>query len=87
MPSAQPRDSRLLITVVDQTGGVLPGATVTIAGQDDATKSVLIEPATASAEGVAMFVGLRPGRTRSRPRILRLRSARQPGRARARRRQ
>ncbi len=60
--SAQPRDSRLLITVVDQTGGVLPGATVTIAGQDDATKSVLIEPTTASAEGVAMFVGLRPGR-------------------------
>jgi hypothetical protein len=60
--SAQPRDSRLLITVVDQTGGVLPGATVTIAGQDDATKSVLIEPATASAEGVAVFVGLRPGR-------------------------
>jgi hypothetical protein len=60
--SAQPRDSRLLITVVDQTGGALPGATVTIAGQDDATKSVLIEPATASADGVAMFGGLRPGR-------------------------
>jgi hypothetical protein len=60
--SAQSRDSRLIITVVDQTGGVLPGATVTIAGQDDATKSVLIEPATASADGVATFGGLRPGR-------------------------
>ena len=60
--SAQSRDSRLIITVVDQTGGVLPGATVTIPGQDDATKSVLIEPATASAEGVATFGRLRPGR-------------------------
>jgi len=60
--SAQPRDSRLVITVVDQTGGVLPGATVTIAGQDEATKSVLIEPATASPEGMATFGGLRPGR-------------------------
>jgi len=60
--SAQPRDSRLVIIVVDQTGGVLPGATVTIAGQDDATKSVLIEPATASPEGMATFGGLRPGR-------------------------
>jgi hypothetical protein len=60
--SAQPRDTRLLITVVDQTGGVLPGATVTIAGQDDATKSVLIEPVRASAQGLATFDGLRPGR-------------------------
>lgn len=60
--SAQPRDTRLLITVVDQTGGVLPGATVTIAGQDDATKSVLIEPVTATAQGVATFDRLRPGR-------------------------
>ena len=33
---AQPRDGRLSITVVDQTGGVLPSAVVTIAGQDEA---------------------------------------------------
>jgi hypothetical protein len=60
--AAQPRDGRLSITVVDQTGGVLPGAVVTIAGQDDAIKSVLIEPVTANAQGVATFGGLRPGR-------------------------
>ena len=60
--AAQARDGRLSITVVDQTGGVLPGAIVTLAGQDDAIKSVLIEPVTASAQGVATFGGLRPGR-------------------------
>src|SRR5215470_5408193 len=59
---AQPRDGRLSITVVDQTGGVLPSAIVTIAGQDEPVKSVLIEPATANARGVATFGGLRPGR-------------------------
>ena len=59
---AQPRDGRLSITVVDQTGGVVPSAVVTIAGQDEAMKSVLIEPVTANALGVATFRGLRPGR-------------------------
>jgi hypothetical protein len=59
---AQPRDGRLSITVVDQTGGVLPSAVVTIAGQDEAMKSVLMEPVTANAQGVATFRGLRPGR-------------------------
>jgi carboxypeptidase family protein len=60
--AAQARDGRLWIAVVDQTGGVLPGAIVTIAGQDDAMKSVLIEPGTANAQGLATFSGLRPGR-------------------------
>src|SRR5215468_11384527 len=59
---AQSRDGRLSITIVDQTGGVLPGAVVTIAGQDEAVKSMLIEPVTANAQGVATFGGLRPGR-------------------------
>src|SRR5882724_4169881 len=59
---APPRDTRLVITVVDQTGGVLPGATVTIAGQDEATKSVVIDAVTATDQGVAAFPGLRPGR-------------------------
>jgi hypothetical protein len=60
--AAQTRDGSLSVTVVDQTAGVLPGAIVTIAGQDDAMKSVLIEPVTANAQGVAIFSGLRPGR-------------------------
>jgi hypothetical protein len=76
--SAQPRDSRLLITVVDQTGGVLPGATVTIAGQDDATKSVLIEQATASG-GRGDVRGLRPGRYAIKAEFSGFDPARQPG--------
>ncbi len=57
-----PRDSRLAVTVVDQTGGVLPGATVTIGGMDTANKAPAIAPVVASDQGVATFTGLRPGR-------------------------
>src|SRR2546421_12864835 len=56
------RDGRLVVTVVDQTGGVLPGATVTIAGLEDANKAAAIAPVAASEQGVATFTGLRPGR-------------------------
>ena len=62
MTAAQARDGSLSVTVVDQTAGVLPGAIVTIAGQDDAMTSVRIEPVTANAQGVAIFSGLRAGR-------------------------
>jgi hypothetical protein len=57
-----PRDGRLIITVLDQTGGVLPGATVTIGGMDDANKTAVIPAVTATEQGVATFSGLRPGR-------------------------
>src|SRR5438046_10408663 len=57
-----PRDGRLIVTVVDQTGGVLPGATVTIGGMDDGNRAATIHPATANEQGVATFAGLRPGR-------------------------
>ena len=57
-----PRDGRLLITVIDQTGGVLPGATVTLAGMDDANRAAAIAPVVATEQGVATFTGLRPGR-------------------------
>ena len=33
------RDGKLLVTVVDQSGGVLPGAMVTVTGLEDATKA------------------------------------------------
>jgi hypothetical protein len=36
---APARDAKLILTVTDQTAGVLPGATVTITGLDAATKS------------------------------------------------
>jgi hypothetical protein len=58
---APPRDGRLLVTVVDQTRAVLPGATVTITGLDDATKAVTRDPAKASDQGVATIT-LPPGR-------------------------
>ena len=45
---------KLLVTVVDQTGGVLPTAPVTIAGQDEATRTTALT-ALASAEGIATF--------------------------------
>jgi len=56
------REGRLTVTVVDQTGGVLPGATVTIGSMDDANKSAAIAPTTTTEQGVALFSGLRPGR-------------------------
>jgi hypothetical protein len=56
------RNGRLTVTVVDQTGGVLPGAIVTIAGMDSATKSAEIAPVVAGEQGIATFTDLRPGR-------------------------
>lgn len=56
------RGGKLLVTVVDQTGGVLPNATVTIAGQDAATTTVTFSPATSSSAGIATFENLVPGR-------------------------
>lgn len=59
---AQPaRTGRLLVTVADQTGAIIPAATVTIAGIDDATKAV-VAPGTTSEQGVAAVEGLVPGR-------------------------
>src|SRR5262249_7494303 len=60
---AQPaRDGRLTVTVIDQTGGVLPGASVTIGGMDDGNRAATIAPGGATEQGVATFTGLRPGR-------------------------
>lgn len=53
---------RLLITVVDQTGAVLPTAAVTLAGQDDQTRATALPPLVASDSGVATVEGLAPGR-------------------------
>jgi len=56
------RDGRLLVTVVDSTGGVLQGATVTAVGIESATKGVTIAPVKATEQGLATFDRLRPGR-------------------------
>ena len=55
-------EGRLLITVVDQTRAVIPNATVTLAGIEDATKAAAIDPAQTSGQGLATIAGLVPGR-------------------------
>ena len=52
----------LVVTVVDTTGAVLPGATVKVAGIEAADKSVPIAPVIATADGTATIQKLAPGR-------------------------
>ncbi len=56
------RNGALLVTVVDETRGVLPGATVTLTGIDQSTKAETIAPVTATDKGLAAFAQLLPGR-------------------------
>jgi hypothetical protein len=56
-----PRDGRLIITVADQTGAVLPNARVTITPQDTPGAAAL-PTITTSAQGIATFQALAPGR-------------------------
>jgi len=44
-PAATPATGTLIVTVTDQTGAVLPAASVTIAGQEPATKANAPAPA------------------------------------------
>jgi Carboxypeptidase regulatory-like domain len=57
-----PHDAKLLVTVVDPSGGVIPDATVTVVGLDEATKASDIAPVKTSDKGVATFDNLAPGR-------------------------
>ena len=59
---AQTRSATLAVTVVDQTGAVIGGATVTVAGTDDVTKAAAPGAVTTSKEGVATLPDLVPGR-------------------------
>src|SRR5437660_483746 len=60
---AQPASGgSLRVTVVDQTGAVIVGATVTVAAADEATKAVAIAPVRTSDTGVAIVPALTPGR-------------------------
>jgi hypothetical protein len=51
-----------VVTVSDPSGAVVPDATVTVIGLDDAVKSVTIPPAKSAANGTATFEDLTPGR-------------------------
>jgi hypothetical protein len=57
-----PRDGKLLVTVVDQTRAVIPGAAVTVTGLEEATKTAPIAPVQTSDQGVATLAGLKLGR-------------------------
>jgi hypothetical protein len=56
------RDTRLLVTVADPSGGVIPGAKVSLVGLDDATRAAAIAPVQTSSQGIATLSGLVPGR-------------------------
>src|SRR5262245_66295941 len=56
------RDAILQVTVVDETRGVLPGATVTLAGIDASNKARTIPPGSASPQGQVKFEHVVPGR-------------------------
>src|SRR5690242_1830571 len=56
------RDGTLVVTVVDQTRAVIPGATVTVAGIDESTKAATIAPTQTTDRGIATIPGLKVGR-------------------------
>ena len=57
-----PRDARVQVTVVDQTGGVVPNATVKLTGLESATQAKTLEPAMSAANGIAILERVTPGR-------------------------
>jgi hypothetical protein len=59
--SAPARDAKLIVTVTDQTQGVLPGATVTITGLDAATKSAAPMVAHTADKGAVTVDNLAAG--------------------------
>ncbi len=56
------RDARAIITIVDMTGAILPGATVSVTPHEPAGAAAVTM--TASDGGVATVPGLKPGRYR-----------------------
>src|SRR5438067_13439653 len=60
-----PRDAKVTVTVVDPSGGVIPGAAVTLVGLDrldGATTAAQIDPVQTTDQGVAVFERVTPGR-------------------------
>jgi len=64
--AAQQRETRMLITVVDQTNSVIPGATVTVSGAEPATEKAAYPPVQTTPNGLATITGLTPGRYTAR---------------------
>jgi hypothetical protein len=59
---APPRDGRLLVTVVDQTRAVIPGATVTVTVLESMAKAIALDPVKTSDQGVATIAPVPAGR-------------------------
>ena len=57
-----PRTARLVVTVADPSGAIIPDAPVTTVGLDDATKAVAVPVVKTTAAGTATLEGLAPGR-------------------------
>jgi hypothetical protein len=62
----QTRETRMLITVIDQTNAVIPEATVTVTGTEAATQKAEVPPVKTTANGLATIGGLTPGRYSAR---------------------
>lgn len=54
----------MIVTVVDTSGAVVPGATVTVSGLDDGARAATFPPISSSDKGVATLDRLLPGRYR-----------------------
>ena len=53
---------KAIVTVVDPSGGYIPGATVTLVGLENATKATVLAPVKTDEKGVATFTNLVLGR-------------------------
>ena len=56
----------MLITVIDQTNAVIPGATVTVMGTEPLTQKAEHPPVQTTPNGLATVTGLTPGRYTAR---------------------
>jgi carboxypeptidase family protein len=56
------RTARLVVTVADPSGAIIPNAPVTIVGLEDVTKAVTVPAVKTTAAGTATLEGLAPGR-------------------------
>ncbi len=56
------RDGRVQVTVVDQSGGVVPGASVTLVGLETPTQAQAAPTATSGDNGIAILERVAPGR-------------------------
>src|SRR5262245_50117584 len=65
VPTAQAQTtptSRMQVTVVDPSGGVVPDATVTVVGLEAVTQATTLAPAKTNDRGVAVLERVVPGR-------------------------